>query len=168
VNTTIPKIIGAARRYELTGETRYHDIADYFWHEVTEKRSYCTGGTSNEEYWDFDPGKLANQLGAYTQECCCTYNMMKLTRQLFAWTADPRYADYYERALFNGILGTQRPDDGMTLYYVPLASGYWKMFALTYDAFWCCTGTGVESFSKLGNSIYFRDDSGIYVNLFIS
>lgn len=168
VNTQIPKIIGAARRYELTGDSRAHDIADYFWHEVTGRRCYCTGGTSNGERWGSDPGKLAGELSGYTQECCCTYNMLKLTRHIFGWTADPRAADYYERALFNGILGTQHPDDGMTLYYVSLASGYWKLFGLPLEAFWCCTGSGVESFGKLGDSIYFQDDDGIYVNLFIA
>ena len=168
VNTQIPKLIGAARRYELTGDSRFRDIADYFWREVTGKRCYCTGGTSNGERWGSDPGKLAGELSGYTQECCCTYNMLKLTRHLFGWTADPRAADYYERALFNGILGTQHPDDGMTLYYVSLASGYWKMFGLPLDAFWCCTGSGVESFAKLGDSIYFHDDDGVFVNLFIA
>jgi DUF1680 family protein len=168
VNTQIPKIIGAARRYELTGDSRSRDIADYFWREVTGKRCYCTGGTSNGEEWGSEPGKLAAELSGYTQECCCTYNMLKLTRHVFGWTADPRAADYYERALFNGILGTQHPDDGMTLYYVSLASGYWKLFGLPLDAFWCCTGSGVESFAKLGDSIYFHDDDGVYVNLFIA
>lgn len=168
VNTNIPKIIGAARRYELTGETRYRDIAEYFWREVTGRRSYCTGGTSNNEIWGSDPGKLAGELGGYTQECCCTYNMLKLTRHLFAWSGDPQCAGYYERALFNGILGTQHPSDGMTIYYVPLASGYWKLFGLPLHAFWCCTGTGVETFSKLGDSIYFRDQEGLFVNLFIA
>ncbi|HLF84703.1 MAG TPA: beta-L-arabinofuranosidase domain-containing protein [Blastocatellia bacterium] len=168
VNTQIPKIIGAARRYELTGDSRFREIADYFWREVTGKRCYCTGGTSNGEGWKSDPGKLAGELSGYTQECCCTYNMLKLTRHVFGWTADPGAADYYERALFNGILGTQHPDDGMTLYYVSLASGYWKLFGLPLDAFWCCTGSGVESFAKLGDSIYFHDDDGVYVNLFIA
>jgi uncharacterized protein len=168
VNTQIPKIIGAARRYELTGDARFRDIADYFWREVTGKRCYCTGGTSNGESWNSAPGKLAGELSGYTQECCCTYNMLKLTRHVFGWTADPRAADYYERALFNGILGTQHPEDGMTLYYVSLASGYWKLFGLPLDAFWCCTGSGVESFAKLGDSIYFHDDDGVYVNLFIA
>lgn len=168
VNTTIPKIIGAARRYEITGESRYRNIAEYFWREVTQNRSYCTGGTSNGEEWDSDPGMLAGALSGYTQECCCTYNMLKLTRHIFQWTADPGCADYYERALFNGILGTQHPSDGMTLYYVPLASGYWKLFGLPFDAFWCCTGTGLESFSKLGDSVYFYDEEGLYVNLFIA
>ena len=168
VNTQIPKIIGAARRYELTGESRSRDIADYFWREVTGKRCYCTGGTSNGEAWNSAPGKLAGELSGYTQECCCTYNMLKLTRHLFGWTADPHAADYYERALFNGILGTQHPEDGMTLYYVSLASGYWKLFGLPLEAFWCCTGSGVESFGKLGDSIYFHDDEGVYVNLQIA
>jgi uncharacterized protein len=168
VNTQIPKIIGAARRYELTGESRSRDIADYFWREVTGKRCYCTGGTSNGEAWNSAPGKLAGELSGYTQECCCTYNMLKLTRHLFGWTADPHAADYYERALFNGILGTQHPEDGMTLYYVSLAAGYWKLFGLPLDAFWCCTGSGVESFGKLGDSIYFHDDEGVYVNLQIA
>lgn len=168
VNTTIPKIIGAARRYELTGEARYRDIADYFWREVTGRRSYCTGGTSNGEGWESDPGKLAKELSGYTQECCCSYNMLKLTRHVFSWTADPRCADYYERTIFNGILGTLHPQDGTTLYYVPLESGYWKLFGQPMASFWCCTGTGVESFAKLGDSIYFHDDDGVFVNLFIA
>jgi DUF1680 family protein len=92
--------------------------------------------------------------------------MLKLTRQLFSWSAEARYADYYERAVLNGILGTMNPEDGMTMYYVPMASGYWKMFSLPRQSFWCCTGTGAESFAKLGDSIYFHDDEGIFVNLF--
>jgi len=167
VNTTIPKIIGAARRYELTGEERYRNIAQYFWTEVTSRRAYCTGGTSNGESWNAAPGIISTELSAYTEECCPTYNMLKLTRKVFSWTADPRAADYYERALFNGILGTEHPADGEKLYYVPLASGYWKLFGTPGYSFWCCTGTGAESFSKFGDSIYFHDHDGIYVNLYI-
>ena len=168
VNTTIPKIIGAARRYEVVGDARYHAVADYFWREVTGHRAYCTGGTSNGEGWQAEADVLSTQLSGYTQECCTTYNMLKLTRHVFGWTADPRCADFYERALFNGILGTQHPADGMTLYYVPLASGYWKLFGHPNESFWCCNGTGLESYSKFGDSIYFHDDAGVYVNLFIA
>jgi DUF1680 family protein len=167
VNTNIPKIIGAARRYELTGEARYRDIAAFFWRQVTRERAYVTGGTSNFEHWRTDPGKLAAELSAETQECCCTYNMLKLTRHLFAWTAEPRYADYYERAYLNSIVGTMNPEDGMTMYFVPLASGYWKMFGTPRNSFWCCTGTGIESFSKLADSIYFHNAGELYVNLFV-
>lgn len=166
-NTTIPKVIGAARRHELTGESRSRVIAENFWRHVTSGRCYCTGGTSSGERWG-GPGTLAAELSGYTQECCCTYNVLKLTRRLFAWTADARLADYYERALFNGIMGTQHPADGTTLYYVPLASGYWKLFGQPLDSFWCCTGTGAESFAKLADSIYFHDRDGVFVNLFVA
>jgi DUF1680 family protein len=168
VNTQIPKIIGAARRYELTGDPRYRRIAEFFWTQVTQHRAYATGGTSNDEHWRSGPDKLAAELGHDTQECCCTYNMLKLTRHLFAWSPEARYFDYYERALFNGILGTMNPKNGLTMYYVPLAAGYWKVFASPRGSFWCCTGTGVESFSKLADSIYFHDENGLYVNLFVS
>jgi uncharacterized protein len=167
VNTTIPQVIGAARGYEITGSTSLHDCAEYFWQTVTQRRAYCTGGTSNGESWNGAPGKLAGELSGYTQECCVTYNMQKLTRHLFTWTADPSAADYYERAYYNGILGVQHPRDGNKLYYVPLQSGYWKLFGTPMHDFWCCTGSMAESFAKLGDSIYFHDDAGIYVNLFI-
>jgi len=167
-NTNIPKIIGAARGYELTGQQRYRDIAEFFWQAVTSARAYCTGGTSSGEHWTTDPGKLAAELTNETEECCCAYNMLKLTRHLIGWTADPRLADYYERVLFNHRLGTQNPEDGMMMYFLPLVSGYWKFFNSPENSFWCCTGTGVEEFAKLGDSIYFRDDDGLFVNLFIA
>ena len=158
-NTHVPKVIGAARRYELTGERRYRDIAEYFWHQVAEERSYCIGNSSNGELWRSAPHVLAKELSPTTAECCCAYNMLKLTRHLFSWTGDARYADYYERALFNCRLGTQHPDDGRLMYYFPLASGYWKLYGSALDAFWCCTGTGVEEYAKLADSIYFHTDS---------
>ena len=168
VNTTIPKIIGAARRYELTGEPRYRSVVEYFWREVTARRAYCTGGTSNGESWNADPGVLSTELSGYTQECCTSYNMLKVTRHLFQWTAELAAADYTERLLFNGILGTQHPSDGSKLYYVPLAAGYWKLFGAPLHDFWCCTGTGSESFAKLGDSLYFHDDTGVWVNQFVA
>jgi len=170
VNTHIPQVIGAARRYELSGDMRFHDVADFFWYEVVSARSYVTGGTSNGEGWLAQPRQLAAELkqSVSTAECCCAYNMMKLTRRLFTWTGDPRYFDYYERALFNHRLGTIRPETGATQYYLSLTPGAWKTFNFEDKSFWCCTGTGVEEFSKLNDSIYWRDDRGLYVNLFIA
>ncbi len=167
-NTTIPKIIGAARRYELTGESRYRRIAEYFWREVATRRAYCTGGTSNGESWNAEPGAIASELSGYTQECCVTYNMLKLARHVGGWTGDPACAEFIERAMWNGILGTQHPADGSKLYYVPLASGYWKLFGTPLHDFWCCTGTGSESFSKLGESVYFRAGDALLVDQFVS
>ncbi len=168
VNTHIPQVIGAARCYELTREQRYRDISEWFWGEVVSERSYCNGGTSNGESWNSDPGKLAKELGPETAENCCAYNMLKLTRHLFGWSAEPRLMDYYERTLFNHRLGTINPEDGATMYYYPLQTGMWKVFGKPLDAFWCCTGTGVEEFAKLTDTIYFHDDAGLYVNLFIA
>ncbi len=167
VNTHIPQVIASARYYELTGERRYRDIAEYFWDEVVSERSYCTGGTSNGESWNTDPGKLANELSNDTTECCCAYNMMKLTRHLFGWSPDARLMDYYERTVFNHRLGTIHPEDGTMMYYLPLASGYWKTFGKPFDALWCCTGTGSEEYAKLTDTIYFHDDDSLYVNLYI-
>ena len=160
-------MIGAARRYERTGEDRSRAIATFFWNDVTGMRSYATGGTSNNEEWQGEPGQLAKAIGPMSQETCVTYNMLKLTRELFGWSPEAHYADFYERAYFNGILPTQHPADGEKAYYTPLAAGYWKLFGAPNAGFWCCHGTGVENFSKLADSVYFHDDDGIWVNLFV-
>ncbi|NKF24203.1 glycoside hydrolase family 127 protein [Solimonas marina] len=165
-NTNIPKIVGAARGYELTGEARYHDIAAFFWKTVTGHHAYCTGGTSNYERWA-GPDQFAGQLSGHTQECCCSYNMLKLTRHLYGWRPDAALIDYYERVLFNSRLGTQDAR-GMMMYFVPLDAGYWKVFNKPYDSFWCCTGTGTEEFAKTQDTIYFHTGEQLYVNLFIA
>jgi hypothetical protein len=167
VNSFIPNMIGTARLYEVGGDEEDRQIADFFWNQVTSARCYCTGGTSNREHWQSPPNQLAHELGDHTQETCCTYNMLKLTRHLFCWQPEARYADYYERALYNSILGTQDPATGMMMYFVTLGSGRWKYYNTPRDSFWCCTGTGMENHAKYGDSIYFHDDEGVFVNLFI-
>jgi uncharacterized protein len=168
VNTQVPKVIGAAREYELTGDNFYRDSAVYFWDQVVNHRSYVTGGTSNYESFQSEPDILAGEVSNASHETCVTYNMLRLTRRLFTWTPDPRLADYYERALLNGILPTQDPATAMVMYYVPMESGWYKTFCTPDDSFWCCTGTGVENHAKYGDSIYFHDDKTLYVNLFIA
>ena len=170
VNTHIPQVIAAARRYEISGDLRFHDVADFFWWEVTSARCYVTGGTSNGESWQAQPRQLGAELkrGVSTAECCCAYNMLKLTRHLYGWTADPRYFDYYERAMLNHRLGTIRPEKGYSQYYLSLTPGAYKTFGSEDHSFWCCTGTGVEEYAKLVDSIYWRDEQGIYVNQFIA
>jgi DUF1680 family protein len=168
VNSFIPNIIGAAREYEMTGEPVLRALATFFWNEVTGARSFVTGGTSDNEAWESDPYQLYEELGRNSHESCCTYNMLKLTRHLFSWEAAAKYADYYERALWNGILPTQNPADAMMMYYVPMLPGMFKTFMKPYDSFWCCTGTGMENHAKYGDSIYFHDGDGLFVNLFIA
>jgi DUF1680 family protein len=170
VNTHVPQVIGAARRYEISSDMRFHDVADFFWYEVTTARSYVTTGTSNGEGWLTQPRMLAAELkrSVATAECCCSYNMLKLARHLYSWSGDSTYFDYYERSLLNMRLGTIQPKTGHTQYYVSLTPGAWKTFNTEDKSFWCCTGSGVEEYSKLNDSIYWRDQDGAFVNLYIA
>ena len=166
-NTQIPKAIGAAREYELTGEKRYHDIATYFWKRVAQHHSYVIGGNSDGEHF-FPVETFSKHLGAASTETCNTYNMLKLTRHLFAWEASAETMDFYERGLFNHILTSQDPATGMMCYYVPLRPGAFKTFSTENESFWCCVGTGMENHAKYPDTIYFHDDQSLYVNLFIA
>jgi uncharacterized protein len=166
-NTQIPKAIGAARAYELTGEKRYFDIARFFWDRVAHFRSYVIGGNSDGELF-FPPEVSSQHLNANSTETCNTYNMLKLTRHLFAWKPSAETMDFYERALFNHILASQDPTTGMMSYYVPLKPGAFKTFSTPEDSFWCCVGTGMENHAKYGDTIYYRNDFTLYVNLFIA
>jgi DUF1680 family protein len=168
-NTHIPQAIAAARRYDISSDKRFYDVADYFLYEVSNSRAYVSGGTSNAEAWLAPPRRLAAEwkLSVNTTECCCAYNMLKLTRHLYSWNPQPAYFDYYERLLLNHRIGTIRPELGYTQYYLGLTSGVWKTFNTEDQTFWCCTGSGVEEYSKLNNSIYWHDDQGLYVNLFV-
>jgi hypothetical protein len=167
-NTQFPKFIGVAREYELTGDESLHTAATFFWNTVVKERSYVIGGNSDGEMFT-SKDKLSTALGPSTTETCNTYNMLKLTRHIFCWDPQAEAADYYERALYNHILASQNPENGMTCYYVPLRPGSRKTYCGPLDCFWCCTGTGVENHAKYGDSIYFHDGGDtLYVNLFIA
>ena len=136
-NTQIPKFVGTAREYELTGDQQLKTASTFFWDTVVHERSYVNGGNSIGEF--FSPKKTLSQtLGPNTCETCNTYNMLKLTRHLFRWDPRAEYADYYERALYNHILASQNPYNGMMCYFLPLAGGS-KEYCTGEDSFWCCT-----------------------------
>jgi DUF1680 family protein len=167
-NTQIPKFIGAAREYELTGDPYYRDAALFFWQQVALHRSYVTGGDSTSEHFRTPPDVFASELTDLTQETCNTYNMLKLTNHLFGWQTEPRYADYYERAFLNHILATPNPAEGSPLYYLGMQPGQWKVHFVPYEGFFCCCGTGLENFSKLGEGFYFHNQKSLWVNLFFA
>ena len=148
-NTHIPIVLGAAQRYEITGDADYKEMSTFFWNTVVNTRTYAMGGSTTGERWTA-ANKLANSLSGTNAECCKTHNMLKLTRMLFGWDPKPVYADFYERAFWNGIMGTQDAKDGQMLYYVPLAPGSTKNWGTRYGEFWCCYGTGVETWAKTG------------------
>jgi DUF1680 family protein len=168
-NTQIPKFIGNALQYELTGDPSLRAAAEFFWNTVVQERSYVIGGHSDGER--FTPKEtLSKALGPNTTETCNTYNMIKLTHHLFAWAPRAEYADYVERALWNHILASQDPVSGMMCYYVPLRSGSRKVYSRPEDSFWCCTGTGVENFARVDESLYAHspDGSTLYWNQFVA
>ena len=166
-NTTIPKIKGALNRYLVTNEDYYLQVAKNFWDIVINNHTYITGGNSEWEHFG-EPKILDAERTNCNCETCNTYNMLKLTRDLFKITGDTKYADYYENTFINAILSSQNPKTGMTTYFQPMATGYFKVYSTPYDHFWCCTGSGMENFSKLGDSIYFQNSECLYVNRFTS
>ena len=166
-NTQIPKFVGEARLFELTGDKRDHDIAQLAWDRIALHRSYVIGGHSDREHF-FPLSDFAKHLSPETAETCNTYNMLKLTRHLFGWEPSAKTMDFYERALYNHILASQDPNSGMFAYLVPLKPGHFKTYSKPLDSFWCCVGTGMENHVKYGDTIYYHSESSLYVNLFIA
>jgi len=168
-NTQFPKFIGLARQYEVTGDSSLAGVLTTFWNDVVNDRSYVTGGNSVRER--FSPkGHLSENVTENTTETCNEYNMLRLTRQLFCQDPQPKYADFYERALYNQILSARNPSTGGQLYFQQLEAGRskekWGM--INNGSATCCCGTGLESAAKFADSIYFHDgENGLFINLFI-
>jgi DUF1680 family protein len=169
-NTHMPQVVSAARRYELSSDYRFGDVSSFFWETIAESRTYASGGSGNTEGWLTDANRLALEMkvSSHHQECCCAHNMMKLARHLYARTSDVKYIDYYERNLFNHRLGGIQPQTGLTTYFLSMSPGAWKTTCTEDQTFWCCTGTAVEDFAKLNDTIYYHDKDDLYVNLFVS
>jgi DUF1680 family protein len=165
-NTQIPKLIGLARLHEITGDARYGTAARFFWEAVTGDHSYVIGGNSDREYFTA-PRSTSRYVTEQTCEGCNTYNMLKLTRQLYAARPDGALFDYFERAHVNHVLAQQNPVTGAFTYMTPLMSGAAREYSEPFDSFWCCVGSGMESHAKHGDSIYWHGDDTLLVNLFI-
>ncbi|MGN0779963.1 MAG: glycoside hydrolase family 127 protein [Aristaeellaceae bacterium] len=170
-NTTIPKFLGSMNRYRtMQGEvdaTRYLAYAQAFWTMVTQRHTYATGGNSEWEHFGMD-NVLDAERTSCNNETCNVYNMMKLSKWLYEATGESQYLDYYENALYNTILSSQNPHTGMTTYFQPMASGYFKVFGTPYESFWCCTGSGMENFTKLNAAVYAHTEDAVLVNLYLS
>lgn len=177
-NTHVPQIIGALEVYRVSGDPAYFQVADNFWYKATTDYMYSIGGVagasnpSNAECFTAEPATLyENGFSPGGQnETCATYNMLKLTRNLFFFDQRPELMDYYERGLYNHILASVAEDSPANTYHVPLRAGSIKQFGNPeMKGFTCCNGTAIESNTKLHNSIYFRtkDNQDLYVNLFV-
>lgn len=176
-NTTIPKFLGGLKRYialdgkimdgEKVDASQYLEYAKVFWDTVVNRHSYITGGNSEWEHFGYDYILDAERTNC-NNETCNIYNMLKLSRELFQITGERKYADYYENAYINSILSSQNPETGMTMYFQPMDSGYFKVYGSKFSHFWCCTGSGMENFTKLNDSIYYRKDKSLVVNMYVS
>jgi DUF1680 family protein len=164
-NTQIPKIVGEARLHDISGNAEHAGIARNFWTIVTRDHSYVIGGNSDHEHFG-PPRKLADRLDQQTCEACNSYNMLRLTRHLYGWQADAAYFDFYERAHLNHIMSQQDPATGMLTYFTALAPGMGRVHSSPTEDFWCCVGSGMESHSKHGESIYWRRGDAVAVNLY--
>lgn len=166
-NTQIPKLVGLGRLHDLTGNPQDRTTAEFFWQRVVNHHSYAIGGNSNGEYLGL-PDQLSERLSFNTAETCNTYNMLRLTRQVFSWNPQAAQMDFYERAYLNHILASQHPETGMVTYFMPLAMNSVRGFSDPEHNFTCCHGTGMENHTKHGDSTYFHQGaSRLWVNLFL-
>lgn len=176
-NTTIPKFLGALNRYVTTngktinGETvdasEYLEYAEKFFDMVNDRHTYITGDNSEWEHFGAD-----NVLDAERTNCNCetcnAYNMLKLAKALYMITGNSKYTDFYENTFYNTILSSQNPETGMTTYFQPMATGYFKVYTTETGSFWCCTGSGMENFTKLGGALYYSNDDMVVVSGYFS
>lgn len=165
-NTFIPKLLGEARNYELFGAKDSRKAAELLFWTLVNDHAFVTGELSDKEHL-FKPTEQSKHLTGYDGENCCTYNLLKLADHLFSWNPSSKIADYYERALYNHILGQQDPESSMVCYFTPLQTGAYRLYSTRDSSFWCCVGSGFESHVKYASSIYFHSDKDLYVNLFI-
>ncbi len=167
-NTQIPKFIGFDRIAELDDADKYSSASSYFWETVVNHRSLAFGGNSRKEHFP----SVASSIDYVTEddgpESCNSYNMLKLTEGLFRKFPNAKYADYYEKTLYNHILSTQHPEHGGYVYFTSARPRHYRVYSAPNEAMWCCVGTGMENHGKYNQFIYSRNQDALYINLFIA
>jgi hypothetical protein len=166
-NTQVPKMIGSLARFACVGDPGDAYAASFFWDRVVQHHSYATGGHGKDEYFG-EPDQLNDRVDGRTAETCNVYNMLKMTRKMFALRPDAHYADFHERALFNHILASQDPQDGWACYMVPVGRGVQHEYErnMLEGGFTCCTGSSMESHALHGDGIYYESGNKLWVNLY--
>jgi DUF1680 family protein len=167
-NTQIPKVIGFARIGELDNDQAWIDAAAFFWETVTRHRSIAFGGNSVREHFNPVGDFSAMVASPEGPETCNSYNMLRLSTQLYRLDPQPRYADFYERALFNHILSSQHPQHGGLVYFTPIRPRHYRVYSQPQECFWCCVGTGIENHGRHGSFAYAHDPHSLTVNLYMA
>ncbi len=167
-NTQIPKVIGYKRIAEVASDSAWEAASTFFWNTVVENRTISIGGNSVREHFHPDDDFSSMVESRQGPETCNTYNMLKLTRQLFSTQHDAKYVDFYERGLYNHILSSQHPEKGGFVYFTPMRPNHYRVYSQVNKGFWCCVGSGLENHGKYGELIYSYLNNDLYVNLFIA
>ena len=167
-NTQIPKVTGFQRIAELSRDTTYANAAGFFWQTVTAHRSLAFGGNSRKEHFPSASACDDFVTDAEGPESCNSYNMLKLTEDLFRANPSAHYMDYYERTLYNHILSTQHPENGGYVYFTPARPRHYRVYSTPNQAMWCCVGTGMENHSKYNEIIYTHKNDSLFLNLFVA
>ncbi|MDH7599812.1 MAG: glycoside hydrolase family 127 protein [Sedimentisphaerales bacterium] len=165
-NTQVPKLLGCLVEFIYTGDLTNGFATGFFWDCVVHHHTFATGGHGRNEYFG-QPDRLYEIIDGRTAETCNVYNMLKLTRRLFAIRPDAEYAEFQERALFNHILGSIDPNDGSTCYMVPVGQGVQREYQDMFSSFTCCVGTGMESHALHGDGVYYHAKDRLWVNLYV-
>ena len=167
-NTQVPKAIGFQRIGELSHDENYALAGRFFWETVTRNRSLAFGGNSRREHFPSPSAcdDFVNDVEG--PESCNSYNMLKLTEDLFRTNPSAEYADYYERTLYNHILSTQHPVHGGYVYFTPARPRHYRVYSAPNEAMWCCVGTGMENHGKYNQFIYTHRSDSLFLNLFIA
>ncbi|HEU5122958.1 MAG TPA: beta-L-arabinofuranosidase domain-containing protein [Verrucomicrobiae bacterium] len=164
-NTQVPKLYGSLIEYIFTGDETNGSAAKFFWDQVVLHHSFATGGHGKDEYFG-PPDQLSDRVDGRTAESCNVYNMLKMTRTLFALQPDIKYADFEERALFNHVLASIDPEDGRTCYMVPVGRGVTHEYQDMFHSFTCCVGTGMENHALHGDGIYYESGDKLWLNFY--
>ena len=160
-NASIPFTHGAAKMYEITGDSDWLEVIKLFWKAaVTDRGMFSTTGMNAGEFW-VPPHMQGHFLGSSDQEFCTVYNMVRTASYLLKYTGEARYADYIERALYNGFLAQQTAQTGMPAYFLPLGAGSRKKWGTKTRDFWCCHGTMVQAQTLYPELVWFTDGDKI-------
>ena len=167
-NTQVPKAVGFQRIAELSHDKDYTKAGSFFWKTVTENRSLAFGGNSRREFFPSVASCTDFVNDVEGPETCNSYNMLKLTEDLFRINPLAKYADYYERTIYNHILSTQHPEHGGYVYFTPVRPRHYRVYSAPNEAMWCCVGSGMENHGKYNQFIYTHSGDSLFLNLFIA
>jgi uncharacterized protein len=167
-NTQIPKVVGFERIAELSHDQKYDKAGSFFWETVTTNRSLAFGGNSRREHFPSPASCFDFVNDVDGPESCNSYNMLKLTEDLFRVHPEAKYVDYYERTIYNHILSSQHPEHGGYVYFTSARPRHYRIYSAPNEAMWCCVGTGMENHGKYNQFIYTHSNDSLFLNLFIA